>query len=80
MLETVWVREPSPAGQLRILSERVFGVLPMATLVGNICTIGTNGITIFTICTNFFNNDTVTNFRFKPIVSTCIRFHKKVIF
>ena len=26
----------------------------MVPLVGNICTIGIKGITIFTICTNFF--------------------------
>ena len=39
----------------------VFGVLPMVPLVGNICTIGTNDITIFTICTNFFTNGTIGN-------------------
>ena len=31
----------------------------MVPLVGNICTIGTNGIVIFTICTNFFTNGTI---------------------
>ena len=40
---------------------RVFGVLPMVPLVDNICTIGTNGITIFTICTNLFTNGTIGN-------------------
>ena len=29
--------------------------------VGNIYTIGTNGINIFTLCTNFFVNGTIGN-------------------
>ena len=40
---------------------RVFVVLPMVPLVGNICTIGTNGIAIFTVCTNFYTYDTIDN-------------------
>ena len=34
----------------------MFVVLPVVPLVGNICTVGTNGITIFTICTIFYLN------------------------
>ena len=32
------------------------------SLVGNSCAIGTHGITIFTICTNFFTNGTTGNY------------------
>ena len=47
-------------GHLQLYNACV-GVLPMVPSVGNICTIGTNGITIFTICTNFFTNGIIGN-------------------